>query len=118
MPDLPTTLYGQLPFVTSITDSMASAFAWINASHTWVFIDEEDRTDSTGTTNGRSVNFVSEAGAMEFFMYMSSAKTRHIEASAPWTDALDLAAGPFRRSTQRGVGPPRQCDLLSFDALL
>jgi len=69
MPNLPTTLYGQLPFVTSISDTLASAFAWINSSHTWVFIDEEDRYN----TPGRSVNFVSESGALEFFLYSSAA---------------------------------------------
>jgi len=39
-PDRQTTLYGQLPFVTGISKVAAQAFAWINAAHTWVFIDD------------------------------------------------------------------------------
>lgn len=62
------TLYGQLPFVTGINKLSAQAFAWINSAHTWVFIEDQQRGEETGS----AVNFVTESGALEFFMFASS----------------------------------------------
>ena len=72
MPDKQTTLYGQLPFVTGISKASAQAFTWINAAHTWVFIDDMSMDQQAGS----SVDFVSEAGALEFFMFASSVETK------------------------------------------
>jgi hypothetical protein len=65
------TLYGQLPFVTGINSLSAQAFAWINSAHTWVFIEDQQKDD----VEGSAVNFVTESGALEFFMFASSATT-------------------------------------------
>ena len=50
---------------------MAQAFYWVNTAHSWVFIDE----GVNGDTTGRDVSFVSESGALEFFVFSSSART-------------------------------------------
>jgi len=71
MPNKMTTLYGQLPFITGISATTAQAFAWINSAHTWVFIDDA----STAETAASEYNFVSESGALEFFMFASSVPT-------------------------------------------
>jgi len=71
LPNKMTTLYGQLPFVTGIGATAAQAFAWINSAHTWVFIDDV----SADNTPASEVNFVSESGALEFFIFASSVKT-------------------------------------------
>lgn len=71
MPNKMTTLYGQLPFVTGISKTAAQAFAWINSAHTWVFLDDATTSDTAAT----EVNFVSESGALEFFIFASSVKT-------------------------------------------
>ena len=72
-PDKMTTLYGQLPIVTGISQAAAQAFYWVNSAHTWVFIDDAPSAESAGS----QVNFVSESGALEFFLFASSAKTKN-----------------------------------------
>jgi len=52
---------------------MTQAVTWINAAQTWVFIDDYSET-STETKTGSNINFVSESGSLEFFLFMSSAK--------------------------------------------
>lgn len=71
-PDKMTTLYGQLPIVTGISQAAAQAFYWVNSAHTWVFIDDAPSADSAGS----QVNFVSESGALEFFLFASSVETK------------------------------------------
>ena len=48
---------------------MSQAVAWVNSAHTWVYIDRY----SSASQSGSHVNFVSESGALEFFMFFSAA---------------------------------------------
>ena len=48
---------------------MSQAVAWVNSAHTWVYIDRYSSASQTGS----HVNFVSESGALEFFMFFSAA---------------------------------------------
>ena len=67
MPNNNQPLYGNLPYVTSLSESHSASVAWINSAHTWVSIQ-----DIPDENNKKFVNFVSESGALELFVFCSS----------------------------------------------
>jgi alpha-glucosidase (family GH31 glycosyl hydrolase) len=54
-------LYGSVPYVTSLDETHSAAVTWVNSAHTWVSISDMD--------DGKYVNFVSESGALELFVF-------------------------------------------------
>ena len=50
--------------------------------------------------------------------YMTAAKEHHIDSGGEWPASLQLAANRFHHSTLRGIGPPRQSDVLVVEAAL
>jgi alpha-glucosidase (family GH31 glycosyl hydrolase) len=64
MPGNQQPLYGSVPYVTSISETHSSAIAWVNSAQTWVSISDMD--------DGKYVNYVSESGAIEFFVFASA----------------------------------------------
>jgi len=64
MPNNQQPLYGSVPYVTSLSESHSAAVTWVNSAHTWISI--EDMFD------GKYINFVSEGGALELFVFSSS----------------------------------------------
>lgn len=63
-PNNPQPLYGSIPYITSITKTHSSAVVWMNAAHTFAGISDMQ--------DGKYANFVSESGAVEFFVFASS----------------------------------------------
>jgi alpha 1,3-glucosidase len=57
-------LYGSVPYVTSLSETHSASVAWINSAQTWISISDLNQ--------GRYVNFVSESGALEVFVFCSS----------------------------------------------
>lgn len=62
----PQAMYGSVPYITGTSPTSSSAVAWVNAAHTYVSISDAPLTDG-----GRYASFVSESGAMEFFIFGS-----------------------------------------------
>ena len=65
-------LYGNMPYVQGIGSDSSQAVAWVNSAHTWVFLDDATYDDQTGS----NINFVSETGAIELFLFSSSIETK------------------------------------------
>lgn len=65
-------LYGNMPYVQGIGSDSSQAVAWVNSAHTWVFLDDATYEDQTGA----NINFVSETGAIELFLFSSSIETK------------------------------------------
>ena len=63
-------LYGNMPYVQGINTSTAQAVTWVNSAHTWAFLDD---AEEEGASN---INFVSETGALEVFLFSSAAATK------------------------------------------
>ena len=57
-------LYGSVPYVTSLSETHSASVAWINSAQTWISISDMNE--------GRYVNFVSESGALEVFVFCSA----------------------------------------------
>ena len=57
-------LYGNVPYITSLHPTHSAAVAWVNAAHTWVTIEDLD--------GGKHATYVSESGALEFFMFAAA----------------------------------------------
>lgn len=64
-------LYGNMPYVQGIGASTSQAVAWVNSAHTWCFLDDATYEDQKGS----AINFVSETGALELFLFSSSIET-------------------------------------------
>ena len=64
-------LYGSMPYVQGIDDTSSEAVTWVNSAHTWVFLDDA----TYGTQTGSNINFVSETGAIEVFLFSSAVET-------------------------------------------
>lgn len=56
-----------MPYVTSLDETHSASVTWVNSAHTWVSIDDMDDMN-----DGKHVNFVSESGALEFFVFASA----------------------------------------------
>ena len=70
MPDSMAGLYGNMPYVQGINEQSSQAVAWVNSAHTWCFLDDGADTSSS------NINFVSETGALEFFVFGSAVETK------------------------------------------
>ena len=68
MPGNPQPLYGSVPFVQGLSIDKSQAVTWINSAHTWVEIDDHTYNGD----DGKFVSFVSESGAIEFFVLAST----------------------------------------------
>jgi hypothetical protein len=68
VPDFKNGLYGNQPFVEGIGPESAQAITWVNSAHTWVFLDDATYQGEKGS----HINFVSETGALELFLFSSS----------------------------------------------
>lgn len=71
-PDSMTGLYGNMPYVQGIGSSTSQAVTWMNSAHTWVFLDDATYEGQAGS----NINFLSETGAIELFLFSSSVKTK------------------------------------------
>ena len=60
-------LYGNMPYVHGIGRQSSNAFTWVNSAHTFAFLDDAEE--------GSNINFVSETGALEAFLFSSSVVT-------------------------------------------
>jgi mannosyl-oligosaccharide alpha-1,3-glucosidase len=65
VPFNPQPLYGSVPYITSLDETHSTGLAWVNSAST--FVDVATIEDKSG----RYTSFVSESGAMEFFMFAS-----------------------------------------------
>ena len=68
-------LYGNMPYVQGIDGSSAQAVTWVNSAHTWAFLDDASLND----VKGSNINFVSETGALELFLFSSGVETKEGE---------------------------------------
>lgn len=68
-PNDPAPLYGAIPYVTSISETASTGITWVNAAQTWTTI---HNTTISEAQEGRFVNFVSESGALEVFVFASA----------------------------------------------
>lgn len=57
-------LYGSVPYITSLSPTHAASLTWVNSAQTWVSIEDMDE--------GKYVNFVSETGALELFVFAAA----------------------------------------------
>ena len=66
-------LYGSVPYITSLGTTQSSSVTWVNSAHTWVSISDMD--------SGKYVNFISESGDLEFFVFaaVASNTTNHVK---------------------------------------
>lgn len=71
-PDRMNGLYGNMPYVQGIGASSSQAITWMNSAHTWVFLDDATYDGQTGS----NINFVSETGALELFLFSSAVETK------------------------------------------
>ena len=67
-PDNIAATYGSLPNIQGLDSSTSEELIWMNSSHSYTFID--DYTEES--VDGSHVNFVSETGALEFFIFSSA----------------------------------------------
>lgn len=90
-PDRMNGLYGNMPYVQGIGESSSQAVTWVNSAHTWVFLDDA----TYGDQEGSNINFVSETGALEFFLFSSSVETKDDSANRNQrvTNALSTVTG-------------------------
>ena len=65
-------LYGSMPFVQSVGSEFTQGITWMNSAHTYAFIDDATYEDQTGS----QINFLSETGAIELFLFSSSVETK------------------------------------------
>ena len=70
-PNNMTGLYGNMPYIQGISDNSTQAITWVNSAHTWVFLDDATYNNVTGS----NINFVSESGALELFIFSSAVPT-------------------------------------------
>ena len=63
-PENPQPLYGSIPYITSLAVDHSAGLAWINSAHTYVSVSDMN--------SGKYVNFVSESGALELFLFAAS----------------------------------------------
>ena len=84
-------LYGNMPYVQGIGESSSQAVTWMNSAHTWVFLDDMTFEDQVGS----SINFVSETGALELFLFSSSVETKEgsLNRNKRVTNALTTVTG-------------------------
>lgn len=61
-------LYGTVPYITSLNEDHSAGLAWISSSSTYVDVATPSKK------GGRYTSFVSESGALEFFMFASSSE--------------------------------------------
>jgi alpha-glucosidase (family GH31 glycosyl hydrolase) len=57
-------LYGSIPYITSASESHSAGVAWVNSAHTFVSIED--------MREGKYVDFLSESGALELFVFASA----------------------------------------------
>ena len=57
-------LYGSIPYVMSASGSHSAGVAWVNSAHTFVSIED--------MREGKYVDFLSESGALELFVFASA----------------------------------------------
>lgn len=55
-------LYGSIPYIQSVSDQSSVGICWVNSAHTWI-------TTNSTDANGKTVNFVSESGKLEFLVF-------------------------------------------------
>lgn len=67
-PDRINATYGSLPHVQGVDGQSSEAVTWMNAAHTYVFIDDLEMEETAGS----HINFVSETGALELFLFSST----------------------------------------------
>jgi hypothetical protein len=80
-----------------------------NAFHLRWFGQDADPLPLTPATIQAVAAQMKEAHYRSFPGYLSAAREVHLEASHPWTDELERARKRSVASTQRGIGPARQC---------
>lgn len=55
-----------------IDELSSQAVTWVNSAHTWCFLDDATYNQQPGS----NINFVSETGALELFIFSSAVKTQ------------------------------------------
>jgi alpha 1,3-glucosidase len=58
----PIGLYSGIPYITGHSETHDESIMWMTASETWVDI-------NTQTYGGKMINFISDGGVLEFFMF-------------------------------------------------
>ena len=69
-----TELYGSIPYLTSHDPSHDASIAWMNSADTWVDILRMEHDGMHGSYS----NFVSEGGALEFFVFASATHPQRV----------------------------------------
>lgn len=69
-----TNLYASVPYLTGHSRAGDSSIAWMNSAETWVDI-------KNSTKSGSSINFLSEAPTLEFFVFMSTLGPHRVQKS-------------------------------------
>lgn len=84
-------LYGNMPYVQGIGATSSQAITWMNSAHTWVFLDDATYDGQTGS----NINFVSETGALELFLFSSAVETKadSLNRNKRVTNALTTVTG-------------------------
>ena len=84
-------LYGNMPYVQGINEQTSQAIAWINSSHTFCFLDDSELDG----VKGSNINFVSETGALELFLFSSGVETKEgsLNRNKRVTNALSTVTG-------------------------
>ena len=70
-PENPQPLYGSIPYVTGVTEELATAILWLNSADTYTEIDNETYQESQGSL----ITFSSESGALELFIFSNTQAT-------------------------------------------
>ena len=86
-PDRINATYGSLPHVQGVDGQSSEAVTWMNAAHTYVFIDDLEMEETAGS----HINFVSETGALELFLFSSTSVGRNGAMNRNQKLAQDLA---------------------------
>lgn len=91
MPDQMSGLYGNMPYVQGVGENSSQAITWMNSAHTWVFLDDATYEDQPGS----NINFVSETGALEIFLFSSVVETKanSLNRNKRVTNALSTVTG-------------------------
>ena len=70
IPESPQALYGSIPYINGQSDKASASSLWVNSARTFVDIQDSDMDD----TKGSKVTFSSSSGALEVFMFASTAE--------------------------------------------
>lgn len=79
-------LYGSVPYITSLSETYSASVTWVNSAHTWVTIQDAD-------AESKYVNFVSESGALELFVFASAQDSKKANRVKKVQEDLAIVSG-------------------------